>query len=171
MRSTDHSTRCFALAAAVAAALPACSEGAAGESARGEPAKISACLSVQDVSTALGTPVRFVGSHGGTWMTCMYELTGRYRGVFIELSTQPATRAGDVYAELRRAAKGMNGADATPDTVMLGEGGLAFGSGSMSRAAVVSKGRLYQANMQYMGFESVGDQKDAMIKVLELAVR
>jgi hypothetical protein len=53
----------------------------------------------------------------------------------------------------------------------VGEGGWAFGSGSMSRAAVVSKDRLYQADMSYMGFESIGDQKDAMIRVLEVAIR
>jgi hypothetical protein len=123
------------------------------------------------MSTAVGSPVTFTRSFGGKWMTCMYELTGRYRGVFIELTTQPATRADEVYAELRRIAKGMNGQNATPDPVELGEGGLAFGSGSMSRAAVVAKGRLYQANMQYMGFETIGDQKDAMVRVLELAIR
>jgi hypothetical protein len=157
----------LSLAAAVAAlALPACGERAVGESAGQSP-----CPSVEDMSTAVGSPVTFTRSFGGKWMTCMYELTGRYRGVFVELTTQPATRADEVYAELRRVTKGMNGQDATPDPVELGEGGLAFGSGSMSRAAVVAKGRLYQASMESMALESIGDRKDAMIRVLELAIR
>jgi hypothetical protein len=116
----------------------------------------------------MGTQVTFTQSVGGF---CMYELTGRYRGVFVELLTQPATRADDVFADMRRVVKGMKGQEATPDRVSLGDGGWAFGSGSMSRAAVVANGRLYQANMDYMGFESIGDQKDAMVKVLELAIR
>jgi hypothetical protein len=58
-----------------------------------------------------------------------------------------------------------------PDTVKLGDGGLAFGSGSVSRAAVVAKGRLYQASIDYFGLEDIGDRKNALIKVLELAIR
>jgi len=27
---------------------------------------------------------------------------------------------------------------------------------------------VYQANMEYMGFNSIGDQKDAMVRVLKL---
>jgi hypothetical protein len=55
--------------------------------------------------------------------------------------------------------------------VKLGDGGLAFGSGSVSRAAVVAKGRLYQASIDYFGLEDIGDRKNALIKVLELAIR
>jgi len=131
----------------------------------------SPCPSVEDMSTAVGSPVSFTRSFGGKWMTCMYELTGEYRGVFVELTTQPATRADEVFAELRRVTKGMNGQNATPDPVELGQGGLAFGSGSVSRAAVVANGRLYQASIEYMGLESIGDRKDAMVRVLELAIR
>jgi hypothetical protein len=146
----------------------ACSEGAAGEAQARALAKGSACPSVEDMTTAMGAPVTFSQSVGGF---CMYELTGRYRGVFIELTTQPASRADDVYAHLGQVVKGIKGQEATLDRVDLGEGGWAFGSGSMSRAAAVANGRLYQANMDYMGFESIGDQKDAMVRVLELAIR
>jgi hypothetical protein len=41
----------------------------------------------------------------------------------------------------------------------------------MSRAAAVAKGVLYQASMDYMAVEGIGDRKDAMIRVLELAIR
>ena len=163
------------LAAVAASTLTGCGEGAAGESAGRDrlagvraASQSTACPSVQDITTALGSPVTFAQSIGGF---CMYELTGRYRGVFIELTTQPASRADDVFADMRRVVKGMNGQEATPDRVDLGEGGWAFGSGSMSRAAVVANERLYQANMDYMGFETIGDQKDAMVRVLELAIR
>ena len=100
-----------------------------------------------------------------------YELTGSHRGVFVELITQPASRVDDVFADMRRVVKGMKGQDATQDRVDLGEGGWAFGSNGMSRAAVVARGRLYQAKMDYMGADSIGDRKDAMIRVLELAIR
>ena len=169
----------LSLATALAgAALPACGERAVGESARASAppvcsvaAKGSPCPSVEDISTAVGSPVTFTTSIGGKWMTCMYELTDPHRGVFVELTTQPATRADEAYAELRRVTKGMNGQNATPDPVELGEGGLAFGSGSMSRAAVVAKGVLYQASMDYMAVEGIGDRKDAMVRVLKLAMR
>lgn len=173
MQPVSDWIRVSMLAAVAAATFTGCGEGAAGESAAGERiarvvAKGSACPSVEDMTTAMGTPVTFTQSVGGY---CMYELTGRYRGVFIELTTQPASRADDVYADMRRVVKGMKGQEATPDRVDLGDGGWAFGSGSRSRAAVVAKGRLYQANMNYMAFESIGDQKDAMVRVLELAIR
>jgi hypothetical protein len=157
----------------VAVGQSACGEGAEGESAAGERnprafAKGPACPTVEDMTKAMGSPVTFTQAIGGF---CQYELTGRYRGVFVELSTQPATRADDVFTDMRRVVKGMKGQDATPDRVDMGEGGWAFGSSAMSRAAVVAKGRLYQANMDYMGFETIGDQKDAMLRVLELALR
>lgn len=161
-----------------AATIGACSEGAAGESAAGNggearaPAANSACPSVTDIGAAMGTDVTFRQSIGGSpWVTCMYELTGRYRGVFVQLMVQPASRAEAAYARIHEMVKGMKGQSAEPDRVELGEGGWAFGSGAVSRAAVVSKGRLYQADMSYMGFESIGDQKDAMVRVLEVAIR
>jgi hypothetical protein len=36
---------------------------------------------------------------------CMYELTGRYRGVFVTLSFQSATRADDLFADMRKKVK------------------------------------------------------------------
>jgi hypothetical protein len=176
---TSECLRVSLLAALLAVNLGACGERAAGETAVGERPggarasdKGSPCPSVPDMTKAMGSDVTFRQSFGGSpWTTCMYELTGRYRGVFVELSVQPASHADAVYERLRQITKGMNGQTAEPDKVDLGEGGYAFGSGSMSRAAIVSKGRLYQADMSYMGFESIGDQKDAMVRVLELAIR
>jgi hypothetical protein len=173
MRLVSDWIRVPMLATIAAASFTACGEGAADESTAGGRvasviAKGSACPSVEDMTTAMGSPVTFTQSVGGF---CMYELTGRYRGVFIELLTQPSSRADDVFDDMRRVVKGMKGKDATPDRLDLGDGGWAFGSGSMSRAAVVANGRLYQANMNYMAFESIGDQKDAMVRVLELAIR
>jgi hypothetical protein len=178
MRSVSTWYRLSGLVVA-AATFAACSEGAAGESAADNggggaraPAQNSACPAVTDIGTAMGTEVTFRQSIGGSpWVTCMYELTGRYRGVFVQLMVQPASRAEAAYARIHEMVKGMKGQSAEPDRVELGEGGWAFGSGSVSRAAVVSKGRLYQADMSYMGFESIGDQKDAMVRVLEVAIR
>lgn len=94
----------------------ACSEGAAGEAQARALAKGSACPSAEDMTTAMGAPVTFTQSVGGF---CMYELTGRYRGVFIELTTQPASRADDVYAHLGQVVKGIKGQEATLDRVDL----------------------------------------------------
>jgi hypothetical protein len=173
MRPVSEWIRPSRLAALAAVTLLACGERAAGESAAGErtvhaAAKGPACPSVEDMTTAMGSPVTFTRSFGSI---CMYELTGANRGVFVELITQPATRADDVFADMRRVVKGMKGQDATPDRVDLGDGGWAFGSNSMSRAAVLAKGRLYQSNMDYMGSETIGDQKEAMVRVLKLAIR
>jgi len=179
MRSLSRPIRRSVLAALAAGNLSSCGEGAAGESPGGDrpaearpPAQGSPCPAAPDMGKAMGTDVTFRQSIGSRpWITCMYELTGRYRGVFIELQVQPASRAEAAYDRIHQLVKGMSGQSATPDRVELGEGGWAFGSGSMSRAAVVSNGRLYQADMSYMGFESIGDQKDAMIRVLEVAIR
>jgi hypothetical protein len=179
MRSLSRPIRLSVLAALAAGSLSSCGEGAAGESPGGDrsadaraPAQGSPCPAAADVGKAVATEVTFRQSIGSSpWITCMYELSGRYRGVFIELGVQPASRAEAAYARIHQLVKGINGQSATPDRVDVGEGGWAFGSGSMSRAAVVSKGRLYQADMSYMGFESIGNQKDAMIRVLEVAIR
>ena len=179
MRRKSEWLRITLVAALAVGNLAACGESAAADGPGAQrqvgvraPAQSSPCPSVPDMNKAMGTEVTFTRSFGGSpWITCMYELTGRYRGVFVELSVQPASHADAVFARLRQVTKGMNGQAAEPAKVDLGDGGYAFGSGSMSRAAIVSKGRLYQADMDYMGFESIGDQKDAMVRVLELALR
>jgi len=58
-----------------------------------------------------------------------------------------------------------------PDRIAVGEGGWAYGSSSESKAAAVAGGHLYQAKMNYFLFGSIGDQKDAMVRVLKLAIR
>ena len=47
------------------------------------------CPAVEQVGQAAGFPVTFTTSIGNTWSRCMYEMTGRYRGNFLELSRQP----------------------------------------------------------------------------------
>jgi len=132
----------------------------------------SGCPSAADVGTAVGVPVTVVRSDAKNpdWATCEYELTGRYRGVFLDLKTEPATRAETRFTELKDEVKSANGADAVPDRIAVGEGGWAYGSSSRSKAAAVAGGRLYQARMNYFMFGSIGDQKDAMVRVLKLAI-
>jgi hypothetical protein len=70
-------------------------------------------------------------------MACQYEMTGRYRGNFHELTAEPAGRADSVFADMKRAVKGMSGQDAELDRLDLGAPGWAFGSNSLSEAAAV----------------------------------
>ncbi|HKT60147.1 MAG TPA: hypothetical protein VJQ46_08860 [Gemmatimonadales bacterium] len=157
--------------------LGACGDRASGEtSTGGKPAgkATSFCPSVAELSAAAGFEVTFSTSIGVTpdrWIACQYEMTGRYRGNFVELTGQPASKADSVFGDLKRAAKGMKGIDAEADRLDLGSGGWAYGSNSLSEAAAVVGTHVYHARMEYMGFNTIGDQKDAMVAVLKLIAR
>ena len=151
------------------AATPAAGQRAAAE----REAHRGPCPAPGALGDAAGFGLTFtqvVGASGG-WMTCMYELTGRYRGTFLTLAVQPASHADRIFAQMQRTAKALKGADAEADRITLGDGGWAYGSGSRSQAAALVRGRLYTAEIAHLGLEGIGDQKDAMIHVLEAASR
>jgi hypothetical protein len=168
MQLTSHTTSArlvLAIATALLAHTPAVASAppSAGTSrALGD----SPCPTVADIATAIGFPVRAVPvSIDG----CMYELTGRYRGAFLTLLYQPATRAEDVYADIRKNVK-TKGADAQPDRLAVGEGGWGYASASRREAAAVSKGRLYHVTLDYNIFD-IPVREDAAIRVAELGMR
>ena len=126
------------------------------------------CPTPAEIETTIGFPVK---AHPQVSDRCMYELTGQYRGAFVTLSYQPATRADDIYAEIRQRVKGAKGVNAQPDPLSLGEGGLAYGSMGKKEAATVSQGRLYHVEMDYDLIEGLKLREDAAIRVVELAMR
>jgi hypothetical protein len=159
----------------------ACGDRASGETQaagdatakRGRSAP-QVCPTVEQVTAAAGFQVTFtqsIGSSPDTWMACQYEMTGRYRGNFLELTGEPASRADSVYADIKRAVKGMKGQDVDADRIGVGSGGWAYGSSSRSEAAAVVGSHVYHANLEYMMEGSIGDQKEAMVRVLGLIAR
>jgi hypothetical protein len=125
------------------------------------------CPAPADIQKTIGFPVMprtQMADH------CMYELTGQYRGAFVTLHYQPATRAPDLYADIRQRVKGILGANAKPDPLTLGEGGLAYSSMGKKEAAAVSKGQLYHVEMDYDLFENLKVRDDAAVRVVELAM-
>jgi hypothetical protein len=166
MRTMPHTTPArLALAAAIG--LLACSAGSASESRKAVEGLADApCPTVAEIETAIGFPVRTVPvSVDG----CMYELTGRYRGAFLTVMYQPATRAEDVFADIRERVK-TKGLDAKPDRVSVGEGGWGYASASRREAATVSKGRLYHATLE-TNILSIPVREDAAVRVIEVAMR
>ena len=130
----------------------------------------SSCPPAEQVSTAAGFPLTFVQSLGGGpagWNICQYEMSGRYRGNFLMLRNQPASRASSIYEDLKRGAKAMKGQDAEADRLDLGSGGWAYGSNSQSDAAAVVGERVYRATLDYSMAGSIGDQKEAMVRILK----
>jgi hypothetical protein len=140
---------------------------AVGLMAAGSPGA-APCPTPADIEATIGFPVK---AHPQVSDRCMYELTGQYRGAFVTLSYQPATRADDLYAEIRQRVKGAKGVNAQPDPLSLGEGGLAYGSMGKKEAATVSQGQLYHVEMDYDLFESLKFRDDAAVRVIELAMR
>jgi hypothetical protein len=100
----------------------------------------------------------------------MYEFTGTHRGVFATLRYQPATRADDVYADIRKRVK-VKGSAAQPDRLSVGEGGWGYGSAGRSEAAVVSEGRLYHVEIDDSQIGDVTLPKDAAVRLIEVAMR
>jgi hypothetical protein len=126
------------------------------------------CPTPADIETTIGFPVK---AHPQVSDRCMYELTGQYRGAFVTLSYQPATRADDLFADIRKRVKGMKGVNAQPDRLSIGEGGLGYSSMGKKEAATVSQGQLYHVEMDYDLFESLKFREDAAVRVIELAMR
>ena len=129
---------------------------------------VAACPTPADIETTIGYPVK---AHSQLSDRCMYELTGEYRGAFVTLSYQPATRADDLFADIRKRVKGMKGVNAQPDRVTVGEGGLGYSSRGRKEAATVSRGQLYHVQMDYNLFETLKFSDDAAVRVIELAMR
>jgi hypothetical protein len=134
----------------------------------GTSAGAAPCPTPADIETTIGFPVR---AHPQVSDRCMYELTGRYRGAFVTLSYQPATRADDLFADIRKKVKGIKGVNAQPDRLSVGEGGLGYSSMGRKEAATVSKGQLYHVEMDYDLFEDLSLREDAAVRVIELAMR
>ena len=156
------------LALAFAAGLITCGEGAADEPRASAAATAVPCPTPADIEKAVGFPVK---THAAPIDGCMYEFTGRYRGVFATMMYQPATRATDVFADIRKRVKGLKGAAAQPDSIKLGEGGLGYGSLGKREAAAISKGRLYHVEIDLGLFESMALPADAAARVIELGMQ
>jgi hypothetical protein len=158
----------------VAAVLAGCGGGASGQAtsaAARSGGPHSFCPSAEDVSTAAGFPVilRVAGGSQDSF-DCVYEMTGRYRGTTIELTGNPASLAEDVFTKVKRSAKAMNGANAEAQRIDVGSGGWAYGGGG-SEAAAAGGGHVYHAALQSGPLSSVGDQKDAMVRIVKLALQ
>jgi hypothetical protein len=122
-------------------------------------------LSAELVSEIMATPVRVVHTPVRRMDTCSYQLESD-PSVGVELSIKPASIAGTVFNALQATARARLGASARPDTVELGEGGWAYGSGSGSEAAVQAGGKVYHARMDYPLSTSTPSQKDAMVRLV-----
>jgi hypothetical protein len=156
--------------------LTACGDRASGEThaaAGSNRAASSSCPTVEQLGAAAGFTVTFtqqIGRDADTWLGCQYQLTGRYRGTFIMVTGEPASGADSIYGEMKQRVKSLNGQDAEAERLDLGSGGWAFGSDSKGEAAAVVGSHVYHAEFGYVGLGSLGDQKDAMIRVLKLFV-
>ena len=162
--------RSTSLLVGLAVALVACGEGAAGEPRQtaavatgGKPP----CPTLAEIQAAVGYAVqsRPVPVDG-----CLYELTGEYAGVMVSLMYQPAARAEDIYADIRRDVKA-KGPDAEPDKLSVGEAGWGYPSRGRKVAAAVSKGRVYHVEIDHNLFESLSLPADVAVKVIELGMR
>jgi hypothetical protein len=145
--------------------------GSAGKPGRSAP---SSCPSVEQVGQAAGFQVTLKQSIVlDTWMGCSYEMTGRYRGAGFVLTGEPASKADSVYAYVKQRVKEINGAEAEADRIEadridVGSGGWAFGADSKGEAAAVIGSHVYNVEFSDVALlRSLGDQKDAMVRVLK----
>ena len=171
-RTVNRMARSASFVAGLAVGLVACGEGAAGEPQRQASAGATSgkppCPAVAEIRTAIGYPVtsRPVPVDG-----CLYELSGEYAGVMVSLLYQPAARAEEIYADIRRGVQGARGMEAKPDRLSVGEGGWGYTSRGRKVAAAVSKGRVYHVEIDHNLFESLSLPPDVAVKVIELGMR
>ena len=156
-----HSTPTLALALALAPTF-----GTAEAPRRPSIADVP-CPAPADIGATIGFPVKTVMAMSDR---CMYELAGQYKGAFVTLTYQPATRAPDVYADIKQHVK-VKGVNAQPDPVKLGEGGWGYTSLGKKEAAAVARGQLYHVELDYDLFESLKLPEEAAVRVIELAMR
>jgi hypothetical protein len=156
-------------------ALVACADRASGQAASAASTSgraSSSCPSFGDVSTAAGFPVTLKTSGGSRdSFLCSYELTGRYRGTFLELTGNPASLAEDVFGKVKESAKVMNGAGSEAERIDVGSGGWAYGGDGGNEAAAAGGGHVYHVTLRSGPLTSIGDQKDAMVRILRLVVQ
>lgn len=175
MRAVMRWPRFLLLAALGAVGLGACGEGASGQakSAASKSSRSpSTCPSAEDVSTAAGFPVTLKTSGGSQdSFLCGYEMTGRYRGTFIELTGNPASLAEDEFGKVKQSVKVMNGDDAKAERIDVGAGGWAYGGDGGSEAAAADGGHVYHATLHSGPLSSVGDQKDALVRIVKLMIQ
>jgi hypothetical protein len=132
----------------------------------------SYCPSSGDVSTAAGFTVTLkaaVGSRDS--FDCVYEMTGRYRGTTMELIGNPASMADGVFRKVKQSAKIMNGQQAEAEPIDAGTGGWAYGGDAGNEAAAADRGHVYHATLGGSVLSSLGNQKDALVRVLKLMVQ
>lgn len=163
----------------VSAVLGACGGGASGQTTSAAATSAAAkssrpasfCPSATDVSTAAGFPVT-LETQGGSQdsFDCVYELTGRYRGTTIELTGEPASLAEDVFTKVKQSAKVLNGQNAEAERIAVGSGGWAYG-GDGGDAAAAGGGHVYHVMLHSGPLSSIGDQKDAMVRILKLTLQ
>ena len=81
---------------------------------------------------------------------------------------EPGSKADSVFSDMKKAVKGMKGMDAELDKIDVGSPGWGYGSNSLSEAAAVVGAHVWHARLEYLMAEGIGDQKDAMVRVLKL---
>lgn len=162
--------RSSSLAAALIAALGACGEGSEAQqlATAGAGGGKPPCPSVSEIQAAVGFAVvsRPVPVDG-----CLYELSGDYAGVMVSLMYQPAARAENIYADIRRGIQGAKGPSAAPDKLTVGEGGWGYSSRGRKQAAAVSSGRVYHVDIEHNLFESLALPDQVAVRVIELGMR
>jgi len=156
--------------------LGACGDRASGQamSAASKSSRPSSfCPSFEDVSTAASVPVTLKVSGGSPdSFLCSYEMTGRYRGTSIELTGNPASLAEDVFSKVKQSVKVMNGDAAEAEPIDVGRGGWAYGGDAGSEAAAADGGHVYHVTLRSSSpLSNIGDQKDAMVRVLKLMLQ
>jgi hypothetical protein len=131
------------------------------------PAAGAPCPPPAAIEKVVGSPVM---ARSTTSDFCVYELMGRNRGVFTTLKFQPATRADDVFADIRKKVK-VKGAAAQPDRLSVGDGGWGYTSGGRSEAAAVSQGRLYHVEIDDTQLGNLNLPQDAAARIIEVAMQ
>ena len=144
--------------------------GAVPEPERPKIASDKCPLSAETVSEILGQEVHVARGQGGRQDACDFDLA-LDPTIQVELKIQPENLGEMVFDGLKTNAKAMLGQDYEPNTIQVGDGGMAWGStNSGGEAAARANGKVYHARIAVGMMSSLAVEEERMVKLVEAMV-
>jgi hypothetical protein len=184
-------TRIIPIALASAALLAACGNKSASDDSTSSAAAVAAytgaptsngasaangssspsCPTATDVKEALGFEVKDLTKgmkRYGPMSSCGFAAADENAlpGVTVQFTIEPASEADKRFSDMRATVSGARGTPTEPDSITVGERGMAYRTASRTMAAAVKGGQLYSVDVHYGAVGKFGDKQEGTVTLL-----